>query len=113
MRFRQDARFGHLVFLLPKDFTELVDLLVHAVKQLAHGVDLHLAAFELLQREADSQVFGELHQDAFVQFFVLSNSASPASASRSVLCALEGIFDISSWNSTVAADGLSLVPMLP
>ncbi len=66
VRLRQDARIAHLVFMRAKNLSQILDFLVHAVEHLANGVHFHFAAFEPLQREADGQVFGQLHDHRLV-----------------------------------------------
>src|SRR5229473_3520125 len=70
MRLRQDARIAHLVFMRAEDLSQILDFLVHAVEHLANGVHFHFAAFEPLQREADGQVFGQLHDHRLVRLGV-------------------------------------------
>jgi len=57
MGLRQEARFGHLVFMCAENLSQVLDFLVHAVEHLANRIDFHFAAFEPLQCKAYRQVF--------------------------------------------------------
>src|SRR5258708_6893632 len=77
VRFRQNSRFRHFVFVLPQDISQVFDFLVHAVQHLPHRVHLHVPAFELFQGKPDGQVLRQLHQHALIQFFVLPLLGEP------------------------------------
>src|SRR5712692_2779285 len=53
-----------------ENLSQILDFLVHTVEHLPHCVDLDFAALEALQREADRQVLGQLHNHGFVRLGV-------------------------------------------
>ena len=67
MRLREDARFAHFVFMSAENLSQILDFLVHAVEHLANRIDFHFAAFEALQREANRQLFRQLHEHGLIR----------------------------------------------
>ncbi len=59
----QHSGVGHLVFVRAENLAEILDFRVHAVEHLPDGIDFDLAAFKTLERKANRQMFGQLHQD--------------------------------------------------
>ena len=70
VRLEEHSPLGHLVFMRAEDVAQVRDFLVHVVQHLPNGIDFHFSAFEALQRKANRQVLGELHQDGFVRLRV-------------------------------------------
>ncbi len=67
VRLDHEAGIGHLVFVRAENFAEIIDLLIHAVEHLPHGVYFHFAAFKTFERKADRQMLGEFYQDGFIR----------------------------------------------
>ncbi len=67
VRFDQDSRIGHFIFVGAENLAEIFDLLIHAIEHLADGVDFYFAVFELLESKTDGQMFRQLHQHGFIR----------------------------------------------
>src|SRR5579885_391582 len=66
VRFKENSRFRHFVFVRAEDLAKVFNLLIHAVEHLAHGVDFDFAALVTLERKTDGEVLGELDEYGFV-----------------------------------------------
>src|SRR6266403_1765396 len=52
----------------PQNFPQILNLLVHVVQHLPHGIDFHFAALESFQRETNREVLGKLHDYGLIRF---------------------------------------------
>ena len=70
MRFHQNARLAHLVFLKAQNLAQPFHLPAHMLQHLVDGVHLDVALLIFLQGELDGHVLGRLHQHVAVGFLV-------------------------------------------
>ena len=66
VRLDDHARVAHFFFVRAEEFAKRFDFGVEAIEHLADGVDLDVALFVAINREANGEMFGELYERGLI-----------------------------------------------